>query len=129
MSAKVDLIAVIGALGAHVAIAFGLIHFHMPERPKSSIVEMEVRKPPPRVKVETPPEEKKPEPEPPKKVVMKEKKIITPPPVTPPPNQEPPPEPPKEPPKPVFGVSMSSTTEGDSSFAVPVGNTTMIDPK
>ena len=37
-------------------------------------------------------------------------------------------EPPKEPPKPVFGVTMSSTTEGDSSIAVPVGNTTMIDP-
>jgi len=54
--------------------------------------------------------------------------VKEPPPTPPPPNAKPPPEPPKEPPKPVFGVTMSSTTEGDSSMAVPVGNTTMIDP-
>src|SRR5262245_28118767 len=112
MPSKVDLIAVVGALGAHAGIAFGLVHVRLPERTQSTVVEVEVRKPPPPIKVETPAEP--PKPEPPKRVVMKEKKIVTPPPVTPPPNQEPPPEPPKEPPKPVFGVTMSSTTEGDS---------------
>jgi protein TonB len=60
-------------------------------------------------------------------VIPKKVKIETP--VAPPPNTKPPEEPPKEPPKPVFGVTMSSTTDGDSSIAVPVGNTTMNDPK
>ncbi len=55
-------------------------------------------------------------------------KVIPPPVVAPPPNATPPKDPPKDPPKPVFGVTMDSTTDGDSSFAVPVGNTTMIDP-
>lgn len=34
-----------------------------------------------------------------------------------------------EPVKPVFGVSRASTTGGDSSFAVPIGNTTATDPR
>jgi protein TonB len=119
---KADVVAVVAALTAHAAMAYGLAH--VPERPphRPSWVEVDMRKkkvPPAPPKVELPPP-----PEPPRKV---EKKKVAPPPEAPPPNQ-PPKEPPKEPPKPVFGVTMSSTTEGDSSVAVPVGNTTMIDP-
>ena len=69
-----------------------------------------------------------PPPPPERKAIPKKIKVVEPPPTPPPPNAKPPPEPPKEPPKPVFGVTMSSTTEGDSSVSVPVGNTTMIDP-
>ena len=113
-----DIVAGVIALAAHAGLAYGLAH--VPERPphRPSWVEVDVRKkvpPPPPPKIEPP---KPPEP---KKVVKKA------PPPPPPPNQKPP-EPPKEPPKPVFGVTMDSTTEGDSSVSVPVGNTTMIDP-
>src|SRR6266480_1502711 len=104
---KADLVAVVAALTAHAAMAYGLAH--VPERPphRPSWVEVDVRK---------------------KKVPPPPPKVDLPPPVAPPPNAEPPKQPPKEPPKPVFGVTMSSTTEGDSSISVPVGNTTMIDP-
>jgi periplasmic protein TonB len=121
---KPDLVAVIVAIAAHAGIAYGLAH--VPERPtpRPQWVEVDMRKkvPPPPPKIEVPPP---PKIEP--KVIPKKVKIETP--VAPPPNAKPPEEPPKEPPKPVFGVTMSSTTEGDSSIAVPVGNTTMIDPK
>jgi TonB family protein len=131
VQSRIDTLALLCALAAHAGIAYGLARVHVPERNGPSVLEVDVRKreplPPP--KVETPPEPPKPEPEPPRKVVQKEKKIVTPPPMAPPPNQEPPKEPPKDPPKPVFGVTMDSTTEGESSVAVPVGNTTMIDPK
>lgn len=127
MQSRTDVIAVICALAAHAGIAYGLARVRVPERTGPSVVEVDVRKreAPPPPKMETPPPPK-PEPEPPRKVVMKEKKVA-PPPTAPPPNQEVK-DPPKDPPKPVFGVTMDSTTEGDSSFAVPVGNTTMIDP-
>jgi protein TonB len=53
------------------------------------------------------------------------------PPKAPIPNQEPPPPPPKpEPPPPVrFGATEQSVTKGPSDFAIPVGNTTIADPK
>jgi periplasmic protein TonB len=128
---RIDIIAAFSALALHAGIAYGLAKMPIRETPKNTVVEVDVRKKvlPPEPPKLTPPEPPKPpEPEPPKKVVMKQKNIVTPPPSTPPPNATPPKEPPAEPPKPVFGVTMSSTTEGDSSFSVPVGNTTMIDP-
>jgi TonB family protein len=73
-----------------------------------------------------PPPEKKPLPEP-----QRRQHHVRRPPTpakAPPPNQTPK-TPPKAPPKPVFGVTMSSTTEGDSSFTVPTGNTTVADPR
>jgi protein TonB len=117
-----DVVAIVIAIVLHAAIAYGLVH--VKERPphRPSWVEVDVRKPPPPAPKITPP----PPPPEPKKVV--ERKKIAPPPEAPPPNKTPPPEPPKEPPKPVFGVNMDSVTEGDSNVAVPVGNTTMIDP-
>jgi protein TonB len=120
---KADIVALVGAVVAHLAIAYGLTR--VPARPPHvpSWVELEVKKPAPPPPKLTPPEP--PKPEPPKKVVHEKK--LAPPPTPPPPNAKPP-EPPKEPPKPIFGVTMDSTTS-DSSFSVPVGNTTMIDPK
>src|SRR5262245_39498419 len=102
---KPDMIAVVIALAAHAGIAYAMAH--VPERPphRPSWVEVDVRK-----KVPPPPPPQKLEPPPPPKV--EKKKIVPPPP--PPPNAKPPMEPPKEPPKPVFGATMSSTTEGDS---------------
>jgi protein TonB len=125
---KTDFIAAVAALATHAGIAWGLSAVKPLDAPKPSVVEVDVRKkqlPPPPPKIETPPEPPKPEPE--RKVVEKVKKM--PPPTTMPPPNKTVPEPPKEPPKPVFGINMESTTEGDSTFSVPVGNTTMIDPK
>ncbi|HEY1587944.1 MAG TPA: energy transducer TonB [Polyangia bacterium] len=121
---KPDLFAVVAALAAHAGIAYGLAHVKARPEHRTTWLEVDVRKkvpPPPPQKVEVPPP---PEHE----VIPKKIKVAEPPPTPPPPNAKPPPEPPKEPPKPVFGVTMSSTTEGDSSMAVNVGNTTMIDP-
>lgn len=126
MLQKSDIVAVVSAIGLHLGIAYGLLHIR--ERPPHTPtwLEVEMRKkvpPPPKLTQPTPPP-----PEPPKKVVERIKKIA-PPPEAPPPNKTPPPEPPKESPKPIFGVSMDSVADGDSNVAVPVGNTTMIDPK
>src|SRR5262245_38305788 len=100
---KPDMIAVVIALAAHAGIAYAMAH--VPERPppRPSWVDVAARKnvPPP-----LPPP--KLEPPPPPKVEKKKK-----PPPPPPMANEKPPEPPKEPPKPVFGATMSSTTEGD----------------
>ncbi len=90
---------------------------------RPSTVELEV--------VETPPpviEEQEPKPEPPappRPRVVVQRFLPKPPPVTalPPPNQEPPPTPPPEQAPPTFGVSLDSTVTGDSSVAVPIGNT------
>jgi len=130
MRGRTDFIAFIAALATHAGIALGLSHMPPPAHNKPSILEMDVRKTaPPAPKLTQPEPPKPPPPEPPRKVVMKQKLAPPPVPTTPPPNQEPPKEPPKDPPKPVFGVTMESTTEGDSSFSVPMGNTTMIDPE
>jgi protein TonB len=120
---RVDTISGALALALHAGIALVILNLPPPPARSSTSVDVELRKPPPPPKIETPPEPPKPEPE--KKVIPKVK--VAPPPESPPPNKEPPKEPPKEI-KPVFGVNMDSTTEGDSSFSVPVGNTTMIDP-
>ena len=129
---NVALIAFVAALLTHVGIGYGLSSLPPLSSSPPSVVEVDVRKvPPPEPPKITPPEPPKITPPEPKKVVMKQKILpppVTPPP-TPPPNATPPKEPPKEPVKPVFGVNMDSTTEGDSSFAVPVGNSTMIRPE
>lgn len=132
MAGRTDLIAAVCALAAHAGIAYGLSSMKVRETPRPQIVEVEVRHPTPPPPALTPPEPPKPPPPappPPRRVIVQHKVKLPPePPAPPPPNATPPKTPPKDPPKPVFGVTMSSTTEGDSSFAVPVGNTTMIDP-
>jgi periplasmic protein TonB len=123
---RIDLIATVSALALHAGVAYGLAKMPIRERPKSSVVEVDVRKAPEVPKLTPPEPPKPPEPEPPRKVVMKQK--LAPPPVTTPPPNTTPKDPPPDPPKPVFGVSESSVTDSDSSFSVPMGNTTMIDP-
>lgn len=114
-----------GAFVLHAALAFGIAK--VPQHLKQKkLVEFKVNKVAPPVKAPPPPPPPPPpEPEPPKPKAKKPEVAKAPIPNT----TKPPPEPPKTPPKPVFGVSMDSTTTGDSSFTVPVGNTTMADPK
>lgn len=127
-----DLITFAGALALHVGVAYAFLRLPRPAPQRPHIVELEIKAPPPQPAltpppppVETPPP---PPPPPTRRLITKRRIVETPPPVAPPPNAEPPKEPPKEPPRPVFGVTMDSVTAAPSSFAVPVGNTTMIDP-
>lgn len=85
--------------------------------------------PPPPPPAPEPPKPEPPKPPPPKKVLAKAP--VEPPkepPAPPPPNSEPPKEPPKKPVPILSGVTLESTVEGPSSFAVAVGNTMYDDP-
>lgn len=120
------------ALVAHVGVGVFLTLMPPPAPAGPKTVEFEVKKsePPPEPPKLTPPEPPKPpEPPPPERKVIPKLKQAPPPDAPPPPNQQPPKEPPKNPVQPVFGVTMDSVVEGDSGIAVPVGNTTMMDPK
>jgi periplasmic protein TonB len=115
------------ALHAGLGVTLATVHPTDWSR-RQPTVELEVLEPPPPPPPEPPPPPVEPEPPPPKPVVARRtapKPPETPPPDVPPPNQEPPPEPPPDPAPPVFGVTMDSVVTGDSSVAVPVGNTTM----
>jgi periplasmic protein TonB len=112
----------------HGSLAVGMSSVHpsaWAHRPPAT-VEMDVVEkspPPPPPQTKKPPE---PPPPPPKRIVHRViAKAPAPPATPPPPNQDPPPEPPPDPSPPVFGVTLDSTVTGDSSIAVPVGNTTM----
>ncbi|MBI1948701.1 MAG: energy transducer TonB [Deltaproteobacteria bacterium] len=106
-----------GSLGATTTLA--------PTRKLEERVEMAIYHPPPPPPPETPP----PPPPEPEKPKPKPKEPPPPLPETPPPpNQEPPPETPKEPVPIVTGISMASTVQGNTGFAVRVGNTTFGDP-
>jgi protein TonB len=109
-------------LVVHGGVAFALLGTSAPARRSPVVLEVVVKKPPPI----TPSQPLPPLPVPPpvKKVVVRSRSVPT---TTPPPNRPAPPEPPKVAARPVFGVTMDSTT-GDSSFSVPVGNTTMTAP-
>lgn len=95
-------------------------------KPSSEVVEFEVRKPPPAATKPITAAPTPPKPQPRKVAMIKRPALL--PPEAPRPNREQP-KPSAEPPKPVFGITMESTVEGDSSVSVPVGNTTMIDPR
>lgn len=129
-----DFITLAVALALHAGIAIGFLR--IPQRTKKgpSVIEVAVKSPPPPRPAVTPPPPPflpPPPPEPPRRPVIRRKSTTPAPPpqALPPPNATPPKEPPKEPPKPVFGVTMDSVTDGPSTFSVPIGNTTMIDPK
>jgi periplasmic protein TonB len=116
---RIDTLAIVLALAFHAGIAFAMIH--MPVRPPTAptVIEVAMRKPPPQTVMPEPP------PPPERKIVQKIKQA-------PPPNTPPAPtpkEPPKEPPKPVFGMAPTELTNDDSNVAMPVGNSTMADPK
>ena len=112
--------------GLHVLVLDGLGNAarQAPHR-RAPPIEMAVIAPPP------PPlelQKAKPPPPPPPPRVRRPPPPPTVKPVALPPSDAPPPtEPPKEPAKPVFGISMTSTV-GDSSFSVRVGNTVMKGP-
>ncbi len=123
-----DGVSALVALLAHFGLGVFLTLMPPPPPVGPKTVEFEVKKSePPEAPKLTPPEPPKVEPPPEKKVIPKLKNEPKPE-APPPPNREPPKEPPKQPVTPIFGVTMDSTV-GDSSFSVPVGNTTMIDPK
>jgi protein TonB len=114
------------AIGLHglVVLGFATIdprRFH-PEKPIE--IDVEEKLPPPEVKPPPPPEPKPPPPEAKPRIVHRIP-TTTPPPTPPPPSEEPPR---TDEPPPSFGVSLSATTAGDSSVAVPVGNTLMTKP-
>jgi protein TonB len=111
------------ALVVHAGLALGLLRAQPRAKRGPDFVELAMKTPhvptlPPEPKrAEPPPRTTRPK-APPKTVAL------------PPPTEQPPPkEPPKVAPPPVFGVTMDSTTQGDASFSVPVGNSTMIDPR
>lgn len=128
-----DLITYVGALALHAALSYSFLRIPPPSQKATTVIEMEIRRPPPPpapAPMLTPPAPVRPPPEPPppRRVVTRNKPVTPPQTVTPTPNAEPPKEPTKEPPTPVFGVTMDSVTASESSFSVPIGNTTMIDP-
>ena len=109
------------ALLVHGAIA-GTTELAPPRRMEERITMAVVRKPPPKAPEPPPPPPEKPKPPPPPPPPKKE----APPP--PPPSNDTPPDPPPEPVPVVTGISMSSTVQGNTGFAVRVGNTTYGDP-
>ena len=110
-----DLNGVLVAALVHMLLAFAMLMAPKRLHKGPQWVEVDVRK---AKEVVTPP------------LPPPEVKAPPPPPTAPVPNQEPPKEPPKnvEPVKPIFGLTDSSTTTGDSSFSVQTGNTTIADP-
>ena len=127
-----DTVAILAALAVHAVLGVALAVAPQRAAGRDRIISVDVRKqvvarpePPP------PPQPAPPEPVKPPKPEPQKVKRAPEPAKAPPPNEtrEPPKQPPKEPPRPFFGVTMSSTTEGDSDFVVPVGNTTVADPK
>lgn len=140
MSTRRDVLIYGGAialsLGVHVGLVGGLgavARRAPPERAR--VIEMAVVRPEPPPPPAPPPVE--PPPPAPKPVEKREVKRRPPPPSEapppPPPDVPPPPSdatPSADPPKPVFGVSMSSTVgPGQSGFSVRVGNTLMKEPE
>jgi protein TonB len=115
------------AIGLHGLLAVSLVvvdprRFHTDPPIEIAIEE---KLPPPEVKP-PPPEDKPPPPEPKPRIVHRIP-VAAPPPATPPPPSEDPP-PKADDPPPTFGVSMNATTSGESSVAVPVGQTLMTKP-
>jgi protein TonB len=116
------------AIGLHALLAAGMITIDPARFRAEAPIEIDIEEnlPPPEVKPPPPPPpEEKPPPPPPRPRITQRIPDTTPPPPTPPPPSE---EPKTDEPPPTFGVSLSATTAGDSSVAVPVGNTLMTKP-
>lgn len=125
-----DVVTLTGAALLHAGLALGLVHAPLPRPHAPQLIELTANRPPPPPPLAREPASPAPAPPPPTVPVRKravKRRAVAAPPSTPPPNRTPP-APPTEPPKPVFGVTMDSLTDGPSSFAVPTGNTTLIDP-
>jgi protein TonB len=124
---RADLGATAVALAAHALVGWAILRAPPPAARRRPVIEVELHAP-----------RAAPSPAPP----------IAPPPIAPPAPPPPPPHhlpvrlalappappspagapPSAEPVRPVFGVTMDSTTAGDAAVAVPIGNTTALDP-
>ncbi|MDP8254156.1 MAG: energy transducer TonB [Candidatus Alcyoniella australis] len=109
--------ALIGSLLVHGLLLAGFVAIGDEPSKESYVVDLMVTAPEPT------PEPVAPEPTPPPAVPTPRPTPTT----LPPPNEQVDEPPPEEPPKPVFGVTDDSVTDGDSSVAVRVGNTLMKD--
>jgi len=112
------------AVGLHALLALGVVTINPARFRTDPPIEIDVdeKLPPPEIKP-PPPEDKPPPPEPRPRIAHK-MPTIAPKPATPPPPTE---EQPRDEPPPSFGVSLDSTV-GESSVAVPVGQTLMTKP-
>ena len=120
-------IGLVGGLVIHLGLAYGIFRLGLrPPPAPATILQFDVRAPPPPPVVEAPkpPEPPKPMEPPPKPKAPKIQKLRAPIPNTTPPKETPPP---AEPPKPIVGLSEDSTVK-DSSFSMNRGNTTIGDP-
>jgi protein TonB len=127
----VDALFLLVAMLAHAGLALGVFRTQPRARRPPDFVElaMSTPRPTPPPPAPEPAKPAPPKPAPPARILPRE---AAPKPMAPPPpavNVEPPKERPSVAPAPVFGVTMDSTAPGDTSFAVPAGNTTMIDPR
>ncbi|MCC6810192.1 MAG: energy transducer TonB [Deltaproteobacteria bacterium] len=112
---------VLASLCVHLSVFYALKAAALrPEKPKMRHVELAIMKPKP-----PEPEPPPPPPPPPKKVIDLTKKVeikkdpqLA---AEPPPTAEPPP-------PPIFGVTLSSTSNANTGMSVRVGNTTMVEP-
>jgi protein TonB len=123
---RADGVCILIAATLHAAVAFVFLRARPQPRGRSP-VEFDIRRRPDPVRPPSPVAPGTPEPVRP----PLPRKLVRAPSTPPAPNRTPPAAPPPAPappPRPVFGVSMDSTTDRPSSFSVPTGNTTMIDP-
>jgi protein TonB len=123
MVTRADGVSILIAAALHAAVAVAFLRARPQPRGRSP-VEFDIRKRPEAVRPPLTP----PAPGVPERTRPAPRKLVRAPSAPPPPNRTPPPPVAAPPPRPVFGVSMDSTTSGPSSFSVPMGNTTMIDP-
>jgi protein TonB len=109
----------------HLGIGASLASVRRPDTTALRNVEMEVNElPPPPPPPPPPPEPEPPAPPPKQPRIAMRRPVTTPPPEAPKPPPSEAPDPPKdEPTPPTFGVTLDSTVTGDSSMAVPVGDT------
>ncbi len=124
---KIYVVTIVVSVLGHWALVGGLSKAAREAPKPARVIELAVVSPPPPPPepVPEPPkpvEEKAKRPPPPKDLKVPEVKPAEP----PPPNEQ---KAADEPPKPVFGISMSSTVSGNSGFSVRVGNTTMKEPE
>jgi protein TonB len=123
MITRADVVCILIAAALHAALAVSFLRARSQPRGRSP-VEFDIRKRPEAVRPPLTP----PAPGVPERARPVPRKLVRAPSAPPSPNRTPPAAPAAPPPRPVFGVSMDSTTSGPSSFSVPMGNTTMIDP-
>lgn len=120
MPTRADLASAALALAAHAAMGYALLRAPLRPPGRPSLVEVEIRTPAPAPEVSGPAPPEPPHPRAPPTRAL--------PSISPPPSHAPPQRAEAKPSPPVFGFTMESTTEGESSMSVPIGNTVAVDP-